>query len=83
MTIEHDHHLAGASSAGRGRPTALVTGVGRTVGIGASIANELAAAGWDIAFTYWAAYDKRMPWGAEAGAADAIERSLICRGADG
>jgi 3-oxoacyl-[acyl-carrier protein] reductase len=42
------------------RPIALVTGVGRTAGIGAGIATQLAASGWDIAFTYWTAYDTRM-----------------------
>jgi len=47
MTIE--------SSSGPGRPVALVTGVGRTVGIGAG-----------IAFTYWTAYDERMSWGIES-----------------
>jgi 3-oxoacyl-[acyl-carrier protein] reductase len=73
MTIE-------SSSVPR-RPTALVTGVGRTIGIGAGIAAQLAASGWDIAFTYWAAYDERMPWGIEAGAADSIERSLASHGA--
>ncbi|HEU5416741.1 MAG TPA: hypothetical protein VFV41_03540, partial [Streptosporangiaceae bacterium] len=61
-----------SGSTGSGRPVALVTGVGRTAGIGAGIAERLAAAGWDIAFTYWTAYDRRMPWGAEAGAAGAI-----------
>ncbi|MGH3282969.1 MAG: SDR family oxidoreductase, partial [Trebonia sp.] len=60
---------------------ALVTGAGRTVGIGAGIAARLAASGWDIAFTYWTAYDERIPWGAEAGAAGAIERSLAGHGA--
>ena len=59
-----------------GRPVALITGVGRTVGIGAGIAAGLAASGWDIAFTYWTAYDERMPWGTEAGAASAIGKSL-------
>jgi 3-oxoacyl-[acyl-carrier protein] reductase len=64
-----------------GRPVALVTGVGRTAGIGAGIAIQLAASGWDIAFTYWTAYDERMRWGAEAGAADAIESALTRHGA--
>jgi len=73
MTIE--------SSSGPGRPVALVTGVGRTIGIGAGIAARLAASGWDIAFTYWTAYDERMPWGIEPAATGAIERSLSGHGA--
>jgi 3-oxoacyl-[acyl-carrier protein] reductase len=64
-----------------GRPVALVTGVGRTAGIGAGIAARLAASGWDVAFTYLTAYDERMPWGVEAGATGAIERSLSGHGA--
>jgi 3-oxoacyl-[acyl-carrier protein] reductase len=63
------------------RPVTLITGVGRTAGIGAGIASQLAASGWDIAFTYWTAYDTRMTWGAEAGATDAIQGVLTGHGA--
>lgn len=81
MTGKQDHAPAGESSPGPARPVALVTGAGRTAGIGAGIAAQLAASGWDIAFTYWAAYDERMRWGIEAGAAGAIKRSLAGHGA--
>lgn len=63
------------------RPLALITGVGRTVGIGAGIAQRLAGSGWDIAFTYWNPYDARMTWGTEPGATEAIEADLSERGA--
>lgn len=64
-----------------GRPVALVTGVGRTVGIGAGIARRLAASGWDIAFTYWTAYDEGMQWGVESGAAAEMTKELTGLGA--
>ncbi|WP_431033495.1 SDR family oxidoreductase [Streptomyces sp. P6-2-1] len=74
-----------ATGEGRGvsgaRPVALVTGVGRTVGIGAGVVRQLAVSGWDIAFTHWDAYDARMEWGEEEGASEAIRAELAERGA--
>jgi 3-oxoacyl-[acyl-carrier protein] reductase len=81
MMSEHLGSPADPAPSRPGRPAALVTGVGRTAGIGAGIATALAASGWDVAFTYWTPYDRRMPWGGEAGAAGAIAASLAARGA--
>lgn len=63
------------------RPLALVTGVGRTVGIGAAVARQLAMSGWNIAFTYWTRYDERMTWGVERGATEVITTALAEAGA--
>ncbi len=41
-------------------PVALITGVGRRRGIGASIAEGLADDGWDLALSYWSPYDDRV-----------------------
>jgi 3-oxoacyl-[acyl-carrier protein] reductase len=47
------------------RPIILVTGASRTIGIGSSIAREVAKSGWDVALTYWQSYDASMPWGSD------------------
>jgi 3-oxoacyl-[acyl-carrier protein] reductase len=47
------------------RPIVLVTGASRSIGIGSSIAKELAQSGWDVALTYWQSYDELMPWGSD------------------
>ncbi|GAA1843384.1 SDR family oxidoreductase [Agromyces salentinus] len=44
---------------------ALVTGVGRSNGIGHAIVLELAREGWDVAFTHWRAYERRVPLGSD------------------
>lgn len=81
MSSNADDDQAGARPDSGLKPVALVTGVGRTVGIGAGIASRLAASGWNIAFTYWTAYDARMPWGREPDAAGAITSALTRHGA--
>ncbi|MFK4272164.1 SDR family oxidoreductase [Streptomyces milbemycinicus] len=80
MSTDHDQPAHGQVPSA-GRPLALITGVGRTVSIGAGIARRLAASGWDIAFTYWAPYDDRMTWGREPGATDEISQALTEHGA--
>jgi 3-oxoacyl-[acyl-carrier protein] reductase len=60
---------------------ALITGVGRTVGIAAGIAERLAADGWDLAISYWSAYDDRMPWGRQPDDVAEIVARLRDRGA--
>ena len=63
------------------RPLALVTGVGRRVGIGAAIATRLALDGWDVAISYWAPYDDRLPWSSAPDEIDQIAEALRTAGA--
>lgn len=51
---------------------ALVTGAGRSSGIAAAVVRKLIETGWDVAFTYWSAYDARMPWGADPDITDGL-----------
>jgi 3-oxoacyl-[acyl-carrier protein] reductase len=62
------------------RPVALISGVGRQHGIGASIASVLVADGWDIGLTYWKPYDERMPWGNDPEGPQAIAESIAAAG---
>ncbi len=62
------------------RPVALVTGAGRTAGIGGAVALELAAEGWDVALTSWRPYDRRMPWGEEDDGVPRLEAGIRTAG---
>lgn len=53
-----------ATSGLRGR-VAIVTGASRCTGIGAAVCRALAADGADVFFTYWSAFDRTLPWGAD------------------
>ena len=59
---------------------ALITGVGRRAGIAAGIADRLALDGWDIAISYFTAYDDRMPWGRQPDDVALTLDSLRARG---
>ncbi|TFD74891.1 SDR family oxidoreductase [Cryobacterium sp. Sr8] len=61
------------------RPIALITGLGREIGIAAGIADRLARDGWDLAFVYNAAYDESVNGG--AGDVARIEADLRAAGA--
>jgi len=55
---------------------ALVTGTSRLKGIGNAICCELAKKGFDIFFTYWTNYDKKMHWGIDETEPAKIEETL-------
>ena len=57
-------------------PVALVTGVGRAIGIGAAVAKALADDGWRVVAVGWRAYDERMSWGADAELISTVEADL-------
>lgn len=61
---------------------ALVTGVGRRIGIGAAICRALAGDGVSIGFTAWSAYDEAMPWGGDRGWSQSFADELIGLGVD-
>jgi 3-oxoacyl-[acyl-carrier protein] reductase len=42
------------------RPVALITGVGRSRGIGFAVAQQLAKDGFDVATCHWSPYDRRL-----------------------
>lgn len=54
-------------------PRVLVTGVGRSFGIGAAVATALREDGWDVVTCGFRAYDARMTWGADGTALAYIE----------
>jgi 3-oxoacyl-[acyl-carrier protein] reductase len=64
---------------------ALVTGVSRSIGIGAAVARGLAAAGAHVFTTYYRPYDQTMAWGSAVHEAGAILEELRAAGvkADG
>jgi 3-oxoacyl-[acyl-carrier protein] reductase len=63
------------------RPVVFVTGASRPDTIGAAIARNQAALGWDVAFAFWDDYDAMMPWGARANGHDAFADELRALGA--
>jgi 3-oxoacyl-[acyl-carrier protein] reductase len=63
------------------RHLALVTGASRRRGIGATIAMHLARDGWDVATTFWRAYDGTMPWGSDPADVGWLQEQLTASGA--
>jgi 3-oxoacyl-[acyl-carrier protein] reductase len=59
---------------------ALITGVSRSVGIGASVARALSAMGANVFTTYYRPYDSSMPWGSASQEANEIIEELKANG---
>ncbi|MEM8528830.1 MAG: SDR family oxidoreductase [Bacteroidota bacterium] len=59
---------------------ALVTGVSRLKGIGRAICCELARRGFDIFFTYWLDYDRKMPWDVAENEPELIKEEILSFG---
>ncbi|MBM7097871.1 SDR family oxidoreductase [Bacillus sp. H-16] len=55
---------------------AIVTGAGRTRGLGAGICRKLAEKGADVLFTYWGSYDAEMPYGEDFQGPDRLEAEI-------
>jgi 3-oxoacyl-[acyl-carrier protein] reductase len=63
------------------RRAALITGVGRKIGIAAGIATRLAEDGWNLALSYWQPYDASVDPGLASDEAEQIATDLRARGA--
>ncbi|WHY79876.1 SDR family oxidoreductase [Neobacillus sp. WH10] len=59
---------------------AIITGASRLKGIGAAICKELAETGYNIFFTYWTEYDKKMPWSISLDEPMKLKDDLIKKG---
>jgi 3-oxoacyl-[acyl-carrier protein] reductase len=55
---------------------AVVTGVGRTAGIGFAVTRRLLADGFHVLIQSWTAHDAAQPWGAEPGGSGAVIEAL-------
>lgn len=71
----------GTNRQDKSRPLALITGASRRAGIGAAIAVHLARDGWDVATTYWHAYDNAMPYGSDGADIGWLHEQLAASGA--